>query len=69
MHDKLMGNARNLRKRMTPEERHLWYDFLKKLPMQKETEICQRRGSEYCGIPTRVFMKVFRLLQPIFWRN
>lgn len=33
MHDKLMGNARNLRKGMTPEERHLWYDFLKKLPV------------------------------------
>ncbi|MBQ8849681.1 MAG: DUF559 domain-containing protein [Clostridia bacterium] len=25
--------ARNLRKDMTPEERHLWYDFLKKLPI------------------------------------
>ena len=25
--------ARQLRKNMTPEEKHLWYDFLKKLPM------------------------------------
>ena len=25
--------ARELRKHMTPEERHLWYDFLKRLPM------------------------------------
>lgn len=25
-------NAKKLRKRMTPEERHLWYDFLKELP-------------------------------------
>ena len=25
-------NARDLRKRMTPEEKHLWYDFLKYLP-------------------------------------
>ena len=24
--------AQQLRKEMTPEERHLWYDFLKKLP-------------------------------------
>ena len=24
--------ARQLRKEMTPEENHLWYDFLKKLP-------------------------------------
>ena len=25
--------AQNLRKNMTPEEKHLWYDFLKKLPI------------------------------------
>ena len=29
---KLVSNARDLRKNMTPEEKHLWYDFLKKLP-------------------------------------
>ncbi len=28
---KLTGNARRLRKNMTKEERHLWYDFLKTL--------------------------------------
>ena len=28
----LTQNARELRKNMTPEEKHLWYDFLKKLP-------------------------------------
>ena len=28
----LVSNARTLRKKMTPEEKHLWYDFLKKLP-------------------------------------
>ena len=27
------SNARELRKNMTPEERHLWYDFLKQLPV------------------------------------
>jgi very-short-patch-repair endonuclease len=26
-------NAQNLRKNMTDEEKHLWYDFLKKLPI------------------------------------
>ena len=31
--DKLGGNARILRKNMTKEERHLWYDFLKDLPL------------------------------------
>ena len=30
---KLVSNARTLRKNMTPEEKHLWYDFLKKLPL------------------------------------
>ena len=29
----LKTNARALRTEMTPEESHLWYDFLKKLPM------------------------------------
>ena len=29
---KLMANARSLRKNMTREEKHLWYDFLKRLP-------------------------------------
>ena len=28
----LVSNARTLRKNMTKEEKHLWYDFLKKLP-------------------------------------
>ena len=30
---KLKNNARHLRKNMTPEEKHLWYEFLKKLPI------------------------------------
>ena len=30
---KLISNAQVLRKNMTPEEKHLWYDFLKKLPI------------------------------------
>ena len=30
---KLTANARALRKNMTKEERHLWYDFLKGLPV------------------------------------
>ena len=30
---KLTSNARTLRKNMTPEEKHLWYDFLKLLPI------------------------------------
>ena len=30
---KLVSNAQELRKNMTPQEKHLWYDFLKKLPI------------------------------------
>ena len=29
----LVDNAKTLRKNMTPEEKHLWYDFLKMLPL------------------------------------
>ena len=29
----LVKNAQTLRKNMTPEEKHLWYDLLKRLPM------------------------------------
>ena len=29
----LVGNAQLLRKHMTREEKHLWYDFLKRLPL------------------------------------
>ena len=29
----LVANAKALRKNMTPEEKHLWYDFLKRLPL------------------------------------
>ena len=28
-----ISNAQELRKNMTPEEKHLWYDFLKQLPL------------------------------------
>ena len=31
---KLTANARNLRKTMTKEERHLWYDFLRDYPIR-----------------------------------
>ena len=31
---KLTENAKKLRREMTKEEKHLWYDFLKKLPFE-----------------------------------
>lgn len=30
---KLIGYSKSLRKNMTKEEKHLWYDFLKELPI------------------------------------
>ena len=30
----LLSNARFLRKNMTPEEKHLWYDFLRAYPIR-----------------------------------
>ena len=30
---KLVNNAKELRKKMTKEEKHLWFDFLKRLPL------------------------------------
>ncbi|MBR3805804.1 MAG: DUF559 domain-containing protein [Clostridia bacterium] len=30
---RLTYNSQQLRKNMTPEEKHIWYDFLKKLPV------------------------------------
>ncbi len=30
---RLISNAKRLRREMTKEERHLWYDFLKQLPI------------------------------------
>ena len=30
--EKLTANAQELRKGMTPEEKHLWYDFFKRIP-------------------------------------
>ena len=30
----LVSNARNLRKNITKEERHLWYDFLRSYPVK-----------------------------------
>ena len=32
MNEKMLANAKNLRRNMTKEERHLWYDFLKTYP-------------------------------------
>ncbi|MBQ7353453.1 MAG: endonuclease domain-containing protein [Clostridia bacterium] len=36
----LTENSKNLRKNMTPEEKHIWYDFLKNLPCQVKRQKC-----------------------------
>lgn len=32
--------AQSLRKNMTPEEKHLWYDFLRKMPLTAKRQQC-----------------------------
>ena len=36
---KLISTSQKLRKQMKPEEKHLWYDFLKKLPITVNRKI------------------------------
>lgn len=46
----LTKNARNLRKNMTKEERHLWYDFLRNYPVRflRQKVIDQYIADFYC---------------------
>jgi very-short-patch-repair endonuclease len=47
----LTHNAQNLRKNMTNEERHLWYDFLKELPVtiQRQKVVDKYIVDFYCA--------------------
>lgn len=46
----LISTARTLRKNMTPQERHLWYDFLKSYParFQRQKAIGNYIADFYC---------------------
>ena len=44
---KLVKNAQILRKNMTDEEKHLWYDFLKKLPFTVKRIVIELDGSQH----------------------
>ena len=48
--EKMLRNAQNLRKNMTKEERHLWYDFLKiyPIPFHRQYIIGQYIVDFYC---------------------
>ncbi len=50
---KLKALSQNLRKNMTKEERHLWYDFLKKLPItvNRQKVIGKYIVDFYCAKP------------------
>jgi len=37
--EKTLRNSQNLRRNMTKEERHLWYDFLKNYPVQFKRQV------------------------------
>lgn len=47
---KLKENARNLRKNMTRQEKHLWYDYLKNSPVKwyKQRTVAQYIVDFYC---------------------
>ncbi|MBQ7116602.1 MAG: endonuclease domain-containing protein [Clostridia bacterium] len=47
----LLPVARELRKTMTPQERHLWYDFLRKYPLKiyKQRPIGSYIADFYCS--------------------
>ena len=49
-HPENLTNARSLRREMTPEERHLWYDFLKSYPVKfyKQRRVKQYIVDFYC---------------------
>ncbi|MEI6579763.1 MAG: DUF559 domain-containing protein [Eubacteriales bacterium] len=46
----LIDRAKELRKNMTPQERHLWYDFLSKYPVrfQRQKSIDNYIADFYC---------------------
>lgn len=48
---KLTHNSQMLRKRMTKEEKHLWYDFLKSFPFNfcRQKVICNYIVDFYCA--------------------
>ena len=48
---KLTNNAKELRRNMTKEERHLWYDFLKNLPItvKRQKVIGRYIADFYCA--------------------
>ncbi|MDR0915697.1 MAG: endonuclease domain-containing protein [Oscillospiraceae bacterium] len=47
---KLIPRAKELRKNMTPQERHLWYDFLSTYPVrfQRQKVIAEYIADFYC---------------------
>ncbi len=49
--NKLCGNARALRKNMTSEEKHLWYDYLRSYPVKfyRQRAIDNYIADFYCG--------------------
>ena len=54
-----LDHARRLRKEMTPEERHLWYDFLKDYPikMYKQRIIGDYIAGFYCR-PAKLIIEI-----------
>ena len=59
MKDELTALSQNLRKNLTKEERHLWYDFLKQLPVTvKRQEVFDRYIADFYICEARLIIEL-----------
>ena len=55
----LTDNSQKLRKNMTKEERHLWYDFLKSLPVTVHRQkVIGRYIVDFCCVKYKVIIEL-----------
>ncbi len=55
----LLGRARELRRAMTPQERHLWYDFLRDYPVKiYKQRIIDSFIADFCCASARLVIEV-----------
>ena len=57
--NKLLNNARALRKNQTKEERHLWYDFLSTLPVHfTRQKIIDNYIVDFCCVSQKIIIEL-----------
>ena len=56
---RLTGHAQALRRNMTPEERHLWYDFLKEQPFETHRQkVIGRFIVDFCICKPKIVIEI-----------